>query len=358
MAQIISFYLPQYHPISENNEWWGAGFTEWKNVVKAKPLFPFHHQPNLPGELGFYDLRLPETRMAQAALAKEYGIDAFCYWHYWFGGDKRLLERPFNEVLSSGKPDFPFCLAWANHSWFKKGWSGNETGKDQLLIEQQYLGKVDYEKHFYEMLPAFQDKRYVKVDEKLFFIIYKPLEPEIASFIALWRQLAAQNGLNDFYFVGRTSANRKKQEILAVGFDAIYNDDVFNIHHELNLLSKILLILGCNLFHLPKVFPYKKAIKQMVSPEKDGAEDTIPAVAPNWDHSPRSKAKGIILHDAQPQYFKSVVKQALDIIKNKQSNNILLIKSWNEWGEGNYLEPDERFGRGNLIALKEAIDEN
>ena len=138
MARFIAFYLPQYHIIPENNEWWGPGFTEWTSVARAKPLFRGHKQPHIPADLGFYDLRVPETREAQAQLAKEAGVEGFCYWHYWFGNGKRLLERPFTEVVSSGKPDFPFCLAWANHSWYKKQWDLKAKGKDILLIEQKY----------------------------------------------------------------------------------------------------------------------------------------------------------------------------------------------------------------------------
>lgn len=164
MARFIAFYLPQYHIIPENNEWWGPGFTEWTSVARAKPLFRGHKQPHIPADLGFYDLRVPETREAQAQLAKEAGVEGFCYWHYWFGNGKRLLERPFTEVVSSGKPDFPFCLAWANHSWYKKQWDLKAKGKDILLIEQKYPGVKDYEDHFYALLEAFKDKRYIKVN--------------------------------------------------------------------------------------------------------------------------------------------------------------------------------------------------
>ena len=138
MSKFIAFYLPQYYPTKENNEWWGPGFTDWRSVNMAEPLFKGHVQPKLPRELGYYDLRLEETRIEQANMAKAYGIDAFCYWHYWFGNGKRLLNLPIDEVLKTGKPNFPFCLGWANHSWYKKAWGGK--GSDQLLIEQTYPG--------------------------------------------------------------------------------------------------------------------------------------------------------------------------------------------------------------------------
>jgi hypothetical protein len=357
MAKIISLYLPQYHPIPENDEWWEKGFTEWHNTVRAKKLFLGHKQPRIPADLGFYDLRLPETRVAQAEMAKRYGVEGFCYWHYWFGGDKRLLDRPFREVLESGNPNFPFCLGWANHSWYKKNWGGK--GKNKLLIEQKYLGRKDYEKHFFEMLPAFKDERYIRVDNRLFFIIHSPLaSSEISIFIETWRTLAKEHGLGDFYFAGQTADNRGKKEILAAGLDAVYNYDVFNIHHNLPLFLKVFYLIKRKLFSLPTVFDYKKAVEYMVMEEKDGSVDSIPTIAPNWDHSPRSGANGIILKNSRPEFFKKLVMKALSIVSKKPENQqVIILASWNEWGEGNYMEPDTEFGHGFLEALRDGIRE-
>ena len=160
----LAMFLPQFHRIKENDEWWGKGFTEWTNVGTAKPLFKGHNQPRVPTELGYYDLRLPEVREQQAELARESGVTAFCYWHYWFGNGKRLLERVFDEVLESGKPDFPFCLGWANHSWYTKEWNSDGSTKNKLLIEQTYLGLEDAKMHFDYLLKAFRDPRYIKID--------------------------------------------------------------------------------------------------------------------------------------------------------------------------------------------------
>src|SRR3989304_6840857 len=187
-ARLIAHYLPQFHPIPENDEWWGKGFTEWTNVTKAKPLFEGHYQPFRPADLVFYDLRLPDVRLSQAELAKAYGIEAFCYWLYWFGG-RRLLERPFNEVLESGQPDFPFCLGWANDSWTGI-WHGCA---DKVLMEQTYPGPGDEETHFYALLPAFSDKRYLTIDGKPLFLISKPYRlPEPNRFLDHWRELAVK----------------------------------------------------------------------------------------------------------------------------------------------------------------------
>src|SRR5260370_41455353 len=170
-ARLLAFYLRQFHPIRENDEWWGRGFTEWTNTAKAKPLFRGHYQPHVPADLGFYDLRVPETRQAQADMAAAYGIEGFCYYHYWFAG-KRILERPFNEVLKSGQPKLPFCLCWANHTWTGI-WLGEPN---RILIEQTYPGEHDHRAHFDALLPAFTDPRYVTMHDKPIFVIFRPTE--------------------------------------------------------------------------------------------------------------------------------------------------------------------------------------
>ena len=172
-VEIIAFYLPQFHPIPDNDEWWGKGFTEWTNVGKAKALFKGHNQPRVPADLGYYDLRLPIVREQQVELAKEAGVTAFCYWHYWFGNGKRLMADIFNEVLNTGKPDFPFCLGWANHSWYAKNWNSDGTSTNKLLIEQMYPGIDDEKMHFTFLLKAFKDPRYVKIDNKPFLLIFQ-----------------------------------------------------------------------------------------------------------------------------------------------------------------------------------------
>ena len=218
MSQIrsIAFYLPQFHPIPENDEWWGKGFTEWTNVVKAKPLFKGHYQPKLPTELGLYDLRVPEVREQQANLAKEYGIEGFCYWHYWFGNGRRILERPFNEVLESGKPDFPFCLAWANETWTGI-WHGLNN---EILMEQTYPGQDDYIAHFNCLLKAFKDKRYMRVDDKPIFVVYRPNAiPDIKLFVDTFQEQAVQNGLKGVYLIATNVHTDWNAQ--ANGFDAI-----------------------------------------------------------------------------------------------------------------------------------------
>lgn len=355
--RVIAFYLPQFHPIPENDLWWGKGFTEWSLVAKARPLFRGHSQPHIPGDLGFYDLRLPETRIAQAEMAEKFGIEGFCYWHYWFGNGKRLLERPFSEVLKSGEPDFPFSLAWANHSWEKKLWDSN--GSSKILVEQLYPGINDYHDHFYTLLPAFKDPRYIKVNEKLFFVIYHPLDNpnEIKSFLSEWRTLAVDNGLKGFYFVGLALTGKNKEEILNLGFDAVYNDSVMGVHSHLSYSRKILLFLKMRTLNEIRKFKYRDAIKYFTS-EEDGSLTSIPTIIPRWDHSPRSGIRGVIFTDSTPELFKIHLKNVFRIIKSKPSETrIALLKSWNEWGEGNYIEPDLEYGICYLEVLLETIEE-
>lgn len=356
--RIIACYLPQFHPIPENDLWWGKGFTEWTNVGKAKPLFKGHYQPRVPADLGYYDLRLPEVREAQAEMAKAYGVDAFCYWHYYFGNGKRLLERPFNEVLASGKPDFPFCLGWANHSWEDKQF--NKDGTNKLLIRQEYPGKDDHILHFKTVLPAFKDKRYVKVDGKPLFMIHDPMAiPDVTAFINTWRSLAGNNSFAGMHFVASTHVVAEIDELKAKGFDAVMINRMF---HPIAQVFSIPMRIYSKFMRLGmkrgRLLDYQMLYKYF-----HGKEDTLdhvyPVIYPNWDHSPRSGREGHIYINSTPKYFKKHVSLALESVSRKaEGHRIIFLKSWNEWAEGNYMEPDLKFGRGYLEALKEARSEH
>lgn len=381
-ARVIALYLPQFHPMELNNEWWGKGFTEWNNVAKARPLFKGHYQPHIPADLGFYDLRLPETRVEQAKLAKEAGIEGFCYWHYWLGKGKTLLDRPFKEVLESGSPDYPFCLGWANHSWRNDQWTKSHAFQRITNSMEQTYKKEEYEDHFYDVLPAFKDHRYITVDNKPLFLIYAPLHmPEPEYFINRWQQLAKQNGLPGIHFVGIVSnlqsirqgfgeqgqfyyaktnepAGPRYQQILNAGFDAVnsrgqYRAELIESGH----LKKYFHTIFRRLFniHFLKVYDYKNIIENLFVPE-DKWENVYPTILPNWDRTPRSGKESIIYHNSTPKNFKKHMHDAVNLVKDKTpEHRILFLMSWNEWGEGNYVEPDEKYGHAFLDIIKDEL---
>lgn len=352
--KIIAYYLPQFHPIKENNEWWGTGFTEWTNVGKAKKYFKNHYQPKIPKNLGYYDLRIAEVRKQQADLAIEAGVDGFCYWHYWFGNGRRLLEMPFNEVLKSGDPDFPFCLGWANESWKAKIWDFNSAKLDKVLMEQIYPGKEDNVNHFYAFLKAFKDARYMRKNGKPIFVIYKPfLIPNIGEFITNWNELAVKERISDgFHFVGHTEKTSEIEPILKMGFNAV--NIVRNGEYAFNkgLIKKILIpSVLYKVFKRPLKINYSLIMKYFVQ-EPERKANIYPSLIPNWDHTPRSGRKGVVFHNSTPELFAAHVKDVFNIIKDKEEENkIVFLKSWNEWGEGNYMEPDLRFGKRYIEVL-------
>ncbi|MBN1527283.1 MAG: glycoside hydrolase family 99-like domain-containing protein [Candidatus Omnitrophica bacterium] len=356
-VRLIAFYLPQFYPIPENDEWWGKDFTEWTNVKKAQPLFKGHYQPRVPADLGYYSLLDPGVREAQADLAKEYGVYAFCYYHYWFSG-KRLLERPFNEVLRSGRPDFPFCLCWANGSW-GGAWQGD---RDRILIEQRY-SKDDHKNHFYALLEAFNDERYITIDGKKVFVVHLPADlPDTRVFSELWQELALKSGLRGFYFVG-VLQNNTWQHPEQYGFDAFIVNPISLIgRFDLStypasmynkLRGKHVQHMDIKRFTLPFKVNYGFFTKCLDFFGKIGPGE-YPCVIPNWDNTPRCGRHGYVLHDSTPELFRKHLKRAIERVSHREiEHRLVFIKSWNEWGEGNYLEPDERFGRGYLKAMKE-----
>lgn len=360
-ARVIAMYLPQYHPIKENDAVWGKGFTEWNNVAKARPLFKGHHQPNIPADLGFYDLRLPEIREQQAELARNAGVEGFMYWHYWMGGGKRLLERPFDEVLESGKPDFPFCLAWANHSWKTSTWTtmGNFS-KDGMICEQTYPGDDDYIAHFKYCLKAFNDKRYIKVDGKPFFFLYDAAGlPDSHHFFELWNKLAMDNGLPGIHFVGLNAAHDPDdKKLFGLGYDAVAHGNIWDpCEKTIGRYRKLILMNIRRRFDRIMLDKYRyKDVMNNLFDGREVLENIYPCIIPGWDRSPRSGRKAVILYGSTPELWKSHVRQAVDFVKNKENEHkVIILRSWNEWGEGNYVEPDERWGTAYLDALKEVL---
>lgn len=362
-ARVIAYYLPQYHPIPENDAVWGKGFTEWINVGRAKPLFKGHDQPRVPADLGYYDLRIPEVREQQAELAREAGVEGFMYWHYWFGGGKMLLEKPFEEVLASGKPDFPFCFGWANHSWTTKSWHG-ANGLSQktatIIAELKYLGEEDNIAHFEYCLPFFRDHRYIMVDNKPLFVIWAPDEFKgLLEFTTLWQKLAKENGFPGIHFAAiRRNRGMSNQQLFDLGINGIIPDRLTEAK------TKVVGVLRRRLntllsWYIPGVkldkYDYEDIVMNMTD-EEDCHENVYPIILPGYDRTPRVGRAAQILANPNPKAFQKHVAQAVAKVQEKNDEHkLIFLKSWNEWGEGNYMEPDQTWGHGFLDALHDEV---
>jgi len=362
----IAFYLPQYHPISENDAWWGKGFTEWTNVARTRPRFRGHYQPHIPADLGFYDLRLEETRIAQAELAKAYGIHGFCYYHYWFNG-RMLLERPFNEVLNSSKPDFPFCLCWANENWTRR-WDGKDH---EILIRQDYLN-YDAGKHISWLAKAFADQRYICVNGKPIFLIYKPNEiPDIRNVINVWREIARNKFGFELYLCAVKSWGNvamRGQRAIDVGFDAMvdfqpdpglaYRDMIFNVLKNLpqKIWNKVISNTSSLRFGLAADVN-KIDLRSIVNEwaKKAPVVKEFPCVAPSWDNSPRNRTC-TVMQNSDPELYGEWLEQACKRVRGFDADEqMVFINAWNEWGEGCHLEPDLRYGKKFLEITKKVL---
>jgi len=347
LPKLLAFYLPQYHPVPENDAWWGKGFTEWTNVTKCTPRFPGHYQPHLPADLGFYDLRLPEARVAQANLAKEYGIHGFCYYHYWFGG-KRILERPFNEVLHSGDPDFPFCLCWANENWTRR-WDGQD---DEVLLQQNYSEQDDL-KHIRELLPAFIDQRYIRINGKPIFLVYRATKlPNPLRTMEIWRDEAKRHGIADLALGMVQGFPTEHVDPSSLGFDFAveFAPDWTRMFPRIDprptkrVIDRI--ITGPRKPYPDAVVRYENLKENMLAKELPDYK-RYRCVAPSWDNSARRKSGAAILSDSTPklygEWLQRLAEQAMD-----GGLEFVFINAWNEWAEGNHLEPCQRWGRSLL----------
>ena len=343
-VRLVALYLPQFHPIPENDEWWGEGFTEWHNVSRAKPLFPGHYQPHLPAELGFYDLRLPETRQAQADLAREFGIHGFCYYRYWFHG-KELLERPFAEVLASDAPDFPFCLCWANEPWSRK-WDGRE---EDVLQPQRYSRKDDLA-HIRSLLPALADPRAITIAGRPLFVVYQARDlPDPARTVETWRREVEHEGLGDPYLIAIETGWDEGWDATGVGFDAKL---MFRPQFTHLRKTQWLQVEGPETI---EVHQYERSWPAFAAPEPVSYPH-YEMVCPSWDNSPRAGERAVILHDSTPAAYGEWLAEALDrAVRRPEDERLVFVNAWNEWAEGCHLEPDQRHGRGYLEATRDAL---
>lgn len=345
-ARIVAFYLPQFHPIPLNDEVYGVGFTEWTHLAAARPLYRGHHQPIMPGELGFYDLRVPEVRAQQAELARTHGVEGFCYWHYWSDG-QRLIERPFQEVLESGEPDLPFCLGWANHAW------DDITGRKGRIFDQKYPGPADWEAHFRAMEPAFHDPRHIRVGGHPLFYLFRPAEiPDIEKFCESWREMAASSGLGDMHFVGQMRPPHD-------GAAAVHIRDAMDAVVYINTtpppsMRPATVRLVDRLRGGPIRSQYADLLKLPVAP--DTSSPYYPCLVTNWDNTPRWGRKGEVVENATPELFGQLARRAVAAVADRPlDERIIFVKSWNEWAEGNHLEPDAATGRARLEAVAAAV---
>jgi lipopolysaccharide biosynthesis protein len=357
MLNCIAFYLPQYHPVPENDRWWSPGFTEWTNVARQRPLFKGHYQPHFPADLGFYDLRLPEVREKQADLAQKYHINGFCYYHYWFHG-KRLLERPLEEVVRTGKPDFPFCVYWANHSW-TRSWIGDDKG---MLLEQTYSPEDDIN-HAKYLSSLFSDPRYIKVDGRPVFLIYRPADLPSAQrtlecFTKSWEGISGVAP----YFIA-VDANCVGRDFRNEGFDAVLaftpqlgvsGSDAFNDARSFSKLQRNVR-LGVFSGSL-KIFDEK--IERCKMEQIERPYPFIPSCFIGWDNSPRKDREGIIYVNSSPDFFEEFLRLAvLKAREHPHRHGLVFINAWNEWAESNHLEPDLKYGHGYLEACQKVLTE-
>jgi glycosyltransferase involved in cell wall biosynthesis len=346
-VRAIAFYLPQYHPIPENDKWWGKGFTEWTYVTRAKPLFPGHYQPQLPSELGFYDLRMAEIREAQAALAEEYGVYGFCYHYYWFGG-KRVLERPLYEVLASGSPNFPFCLSWANENWTRR-WDGREQ---EILLKQEYSADCD-RAFVQEILPILSDRRYIRVNGKPLLLVYRTESlPNSKKTAEVWREEAIKAGIGDLYLCRVESFSAVDPE--TIGFDAACQFPPLLIGSS--ELDPRLVFNGTDPSAFKgKMFDYRGLAQQALHSEIHYKR--FFGVAPSWDNTPRRGNSAYMWSNSSPGTYENWLVKAVKSTINLYhgGERLVFVNAWNEWGEGCYLEPDQRYGRGFLEATRRAL---
>jgi lipopolysaccharide biosynthesis protein len=351
----LAFHLPQFHPIPENDEWWGKGFTEWTNVVKARAAVPGHEQPRLPADLGFYDLRLPEARAAQAALAREYGVDGFVYYHYWFNG-RRVLNRPVDDIVKLGQPDFPFCLCWANESWTRT-WDGRSGVP---LLEQRYSAEDD-EAHIRHLLPIMADPRYVRINGRPLLLIYRTEQiPEPQRMAECWRNAAIKAGLGDLYLT-RVESYSSNVDPATLGLDAAveFAPDWRQVQAlTFSRWQRLMARLG--LFDkgwFDHRYARYESLAQSMLAKPDPSWRRFRCVTPGFDNSARRPKQGTVFLGSTPQAYGHWLQSTLQAEARRgrpEDEQVVFVNAWNEWAEGNHLEPCQRWGRAYLEAHRAA----
>lgn len=343
--KLIAFYLPQFHPIPENDKWWGRGFTEWTNVTKAAPQYWGHHQPQLPIDVGFYDLRNIEVMKRQAELARQYGIYGFCFHHYWFGG-KRLLETPVNNLLAASEIKLPFCLCWANENWTRR-WDGLNQ---EVLIAQNHCPEDDLA-FIEDVAQYFKDSRYIRINGKPLFIVYRPmLFPQPQETVARWRDYCRRQGIGELFIIGVKAFGFHNPQM--ADLDATVEFPPNNLYAS--AIASEFLMMNPNF--AGKIYDYTYAVKRKQYFKRDRAL-TFKTVMPGWDNTARRPNNPTIFHGSEPRIYQEWLEDVIGFTKRHlpQDNQFVFINAWNEWAEGAHLEPDRKYGYGNLQATANAV---
>lgn len=373
-AKMIAMYFPQFHEIKENNEWWGAGFTDWVNVKNALPLFDGHNQPRIPSNKNYYDQSQIDTLRWQIDLANRYGIYGFCHYHYWFDG-KQLLETPTNLMLDNKDLNIKFCLSWANETWSRR-WDGRNH---QILVKQTHPPqKNKWKKHFDYLIKAWSDDRSIKIDGKPVFIIYRPHRiNKVGHMLNYWRELAHQNGLKGLYFIAQKQYEFPRRDCLE-NFDAIFqfqpfesiSSPLFDKHSIKQTpmfklfcalpeqMQDLLRLIYSRFVNKPTFYDYDQVWRSVVEIHNDPQLTTFPGAFVDWDNTARYKNRALIFKSASPDRFEYWLRELLNSMpKRELPEPFIFLNAWNEWSESTYLEPDENHGLAYLEAVREAISQ-
>lgn len=359
--KIIAFYLPQFHCIPENDEWWGKGFTEWTNTKKGKPNFTGHYQPHTPLNDNYYNLLDVNVQKKQIEMAKKYGVDGFCYYHYWFKNGKKLLEKPIENMLHNHDLDMPFCLCWANENWSRR-WDGSEN---EVLMEQDYDDIEGWKDHYRYLSNFFHDERYIKIDGNPILIIYKPdLIDDLKGRLEIMNEMARVDGFNKLIFISQYpqfDADIISAFDYTIEFEPQYTTNKVRYYGFKSLFNNFLLFLNvgsAKILQQLGLRSYKKFSYQIVAKDswsRKLIDNHFPGAFPNWDNTARKKERSDIYHGSTPDLFKTYIKKQLN--KRYQDGSeplFLFINAWNEWAEGAHLEPDEKYKHSYLEALRDA----
>lgn len=374
--KIIPLYLPQFHTIPENDEWWGKDFTEWVNVREAMPLFDGHNQPRVPLNDNYYDLSDVETLKWQCRIAKEYGIYGFCMYHYWFNGHL-LLEKPMEMLLAHPEIDIKYCISWANHDWTDAWKASNRTPK--ILISHNFDDEQDWVNHFNYMLPFFKDPRYMTENNKPLMVIYIPnIIRKLKKMLDVWSRMARENGFDGLTYIYQSAAS---------SFDNSWDHTLFDYGVEMNPGYVGLANRQKNSSFFPKLMKYSHEIKRLLHirrsllPQKKITEVSkadydytwqrilelrplsnspkmIPCAFTDWDNTPRHKERGYLYQGVSPEKFKNYFKQLVENTKKYYDTDMIFVFAWNEWAEGGYLEPDNKNGFAFLEAIRDTLNED